>query len=114
MDRRRWPPASPSRWLLESCCWRHRRHWPTRRPPEARHEESGMRFVSIGVLLALSGCIAKQPPLPILGQVPGFELTAETGQPFDRKSLDGKVWVADFIYTTCPGPCPRMSSLIDR
>jgi protein SCO1/2 len=48
----------------------------------------------------------------VLGQVPGFELTAETGQPFDSKSLNGKVWVADFIYTTCPGPCPRMSSLM--
>jgi protein SCO1/2 len=24
--------------------------------------------------------------------------------------LDGHVWVADFIYTTCDGPCPMMSS----
>ena len=24
--------------------------------------------------------------------------------------LAGKIWVADFIYTTCPGPCPRMTS----
>ena len=22
----------------------------------------------------------------------------------------GKVWVADFFYTTCPGPCPMLSS----
>jgi protein SCO1/2 len=70
-----------------------------------------MRFVSIAVLLLLVGC-SKPAPLPVLGQVPGFTLTAESGQPFDRKSLDGKVWVADFIYTTCPGPCPRMSSLM--
>ena len=25
-------------------------------------------------------------------------------------SLEGHIWVADFIYTTCPGPCPMMSS----
>ena len=24
--------------------------------------------------------------------------------------LDKKIWVADFIFTNCPGPCPRMSS----
>jgi protein SCO1/2 len=70
-----------------------------------------MKFACIGVLLALGGC-SKPAPLPVLGQVPGFTLTAESGQLFDRKALDGKVWVADFIYTTCPGPCPRMSSLM--
>jgi protein SCO1/2 len=72
-----------------------------------------MRFLSIGALLMLVGC-SKPAPLPVLGQVPGFTLTAETGLPFDRKALDGKVWVADFIYTTCPGPCPRMSSLMKQ
>jgi protein SCO1/2 len=46
--------------------------------------------------------------------VAAFDLTAETGQPFDRKSLDGKVWVADFIFTTCPGPCLRMSSMMHQ
>ena len=54
----------------------------------------------------------KQPPLPVFGQIPGFELIDETGRPFDGKSLEGKVWVADFIFTTCSGPCPRMSSLM--
>jgi protein SCO1 len=72
-----------------------------------------MKFVSIAVLVALVGC-SKPAPLPVLGQVPGFTLTSDSGQPFDRKSLDGKVWVADFIYTTCPGPCPRMSSLMSQ
>lgn len=23
---------------------------------------------------------------------------------------EGRVWIADFIFTTCTGPCPRMSS----
>jgi protein SCO1/2 len=71
-----------------------------------------MKFLAIAAVLVFSGCAPKQPPLPVYGQVPAFELTAETGQPFDRKSLDGKVWVADFIFTTCTGPCPRISSLM--
>jgi protein SCO1/2 len=67
-----------------------------------------MRLVAfISVLLA--GC-AGPKPLPVLGQVPQFQLTAQTGQPFDSQSLDGHIWVANFIYTTCTGPCPMMSS----
>jgi protein SCO1/2 len=57
----------------------------------------------------LAGCTARQP-LPILGQVPEFQLIAQTGETVTRHSLKGHVWVADFMFTTCPGPCPRMSS----
>jgi protein SCO1 len=59
--------------------------------------------------LALTGCAAK-PPLPVLGEVPDFQLTSQTGAHIDRDTLRGHVWVADFFFTTCPGPCPRMSS----
>src|SRR5690348_5613607 len=71
-----------------------------------------MKPFAIAGLLLLSACAGNRQPLPIYGQVPPFELTAETGQPFTSKSLEGKVWVADLIYTTCPGPCPRMSALM--
>jgi protein SCO1/2 len=49
-------------------------------------------------------------PLPVFGEVPPFQLISETGQAFDSHLLDGHVWVADFFYTTCDGPCPMMSS----
>jgi protein SCO1/2 len=61
------------------------------------------------LILILAGCAGNRP-LPVLGEVPQFQLTAQTGETFDRRSLVGHVWVADFIFTTCPGPCPRMSS----
>jgi protein SCO1/2 len=48
--------------------------------------------------------------LPNYGTVPAFELTDQSGQPFGSRQLLGKIWVADFIYTTCPGPCPMISS----
>ncbi|MBV9504286.1 MAG: SCO family protein [Acidobacteriia bacterium] len=59
--------------------------------------------------IVLAGCAADRP-LPEFGQVPDFELTSQTGQTVNRQMLQGHVWVADFIFTTCPGPCPRMSS----
>lgn len=63
----------------------------------------------LGVLL-LTGCAGK-PPLPSFGVVPNFTLTDQTGAAFNSAAaLDKKVWVADFVFTNCPGPCPRMSS----
>ena len=48
-------------------------------------------------------------PLPLLGAVPHFALVDQTGAAFDSARLEGRIWVADFMYTTCPGPCPLMS-----
>lgn len=42
--------------------------------------------------------------------LPEFALTERTGQMVKLADLQGKVWVADFFYTTCPGPCPMLSS----
>jgi protein SCO1/2 len=61
----------------------------------------------MGCLLA-AGC-AREAALPVLGQVPDFSLTAQTGQTFQASRLLGHVWIADFIYTNCPGPCPMMT-----
>ncbi|HEY6111563.1 MAG TPA: SCO family protein [Chthoniobacterales bacterium] len=44
------------------------------------------------------------------GTVPIFQLTNQNGQPFGSTQLRGKIWIADFIYTTCPGPCPMIAS----
>ena len=35
-----------------------------------------------------------EPPLPSYATVPQFQLTAQTGAPFDSRSLAGKIWVA--------------------
>ena len=64
---------------------------------------------AVALALGLSGC-ARRTPLEVFGEIPRFELTAQDGKSFDSHALAGKIWVADFIYTTCPGPCPRMTS----
>ncbi|MBZ5580798.1 MAG: SCO family protein [Acidobacteriia bacterium] len=63
----------------------------------------------VAVLAFLLASCARVQPLPVLGSVPGFQLTTQSGGAFDSQSLAGHVWVADFIYTTCTGPCPMMS-----
>ncbi len=69
--------------------------------------------MKLGAVLVLAGMLvacARRPALEVFGDIPKFELTAQDGRPFDSRTLAGKIWVADFIYTTCPGPCPRMTS----
>ncbi len=68
-----------------------------------------MKYVlSICAALLLTSCARK--PLPVFGEVPTFELTNQKGQKFQKTSLDGHVWIADFIFTNCESSCPRMSA----
>jgi len=68
-----------------------------------------MKYLLAIPLFLLLSC-EKPGELPILGQVPDFELTTQGGTKFSSKELAAKIWVADFIYTTCTGPCPLMSA----
>lgn len=72
-----------------------------------RKQGPGVWGFAVSTLLLAACAVPK--PLPVLGAIPQFDLTLPTGQPFDSRSLDGHIWIADFIYTTCEGPCPMMS-----
>jgi protein SCO1/2 len=41
--------------------------------------------------------------------VPAFSMVDQKGRPTTRADLEGKVWVANFIFTTCPTICPRLT-----
>ncbi|MCE9519645.1 MAG: SCO family protein, partial [Verrucomicrobia bacterium] len=46
----------------------------------------------------------------VIGTVPDFQFTTQDGSMLSKADLLGKVWVVDFFFTRCPGPCPVMSS----
>ncbi len=85
-----------------------------------------MRYVFLGGALALLLMVTvggvlfwrevkalqagKGQGLPVLGQVPDFSLVERSGQPVALSDLIGKVWIADFIFTYCAGPCPLLST----
>src|SRR5689334_657351 len=48
-------------------------------------------------------------PLPVYGEVPDFTLTNQFGHTVTLADLKGSVWVADIIFTRCPGPCLEMT-----
>jgi protein SCO1/2 len=45
----------------------------------------------------------------VLGGLPAFTLTDQRGQPFGSRELAGKIWVADFMFTSCQAACPLLS-----
>jgi protein SCO1/2 len=69
-------------------------------------------YVLVGVFLLIT-YFFKEPniknDLPISGLVPDFEFTDSNGQIITREDMKGKVWVADFIFTTCTMACPIMT-----
>jgi protein SCO1 len=70
-------------------------------------------FVTLVLLLWLRSLevnALRQRTVSSYGTVPPFQLVNQNGQPFGSAQLNGKIWIADFIYTTCPGPCPMISS----
>jgi len=48
--------------------------------------------------------------LPVYGTVTDFVLTNQAGRAITLNDLKGKVWIADIIFTRCPGPCLRMTT----
>jgi protein SCO1/2 len=76
--------------------------------------------VTAGVLLYRMSQRADQPlavpasqgevhRLDLLFDAPAFTLTDQEAKPFDSKQLTGKVWVADFVFTSCSNMCPMMT-----
>lgn len=48
--------------------------------------------------------------LPVMGTLPEFSLVGSNGQPLSHADLSGEIWVADFVFTQCPGLCPLLGA----
>lgn len=42
-------------------------------------------------------------------QIRSFALLNQENKPFTEKDIEGKICVADFFFTSCPGICPKMT-----
>ncbi len=50
----------------------------------------------------------------IYHEIPPFELTDQDGKPYGSKDLEGKIYVANFFFTTCPSICKEMQTLMKK
>jgi len=80
------------------------------RTVDGRWGDREVRRVCALITLVLLAACTHPTPLPKYDKVPPFTMTDSNGLPFTGSSLAKKVWVADFIYTTCPAACPMMSA----
>jgi protein SCO1/2 len=86
-------------------------------------------LLALVVALGLGACGSEggqqnqRQSLPVLGKKPGqekpttipdFELTNQYGRSVSQEDLEGKVYVADFFFTTCPTICPKMTEQMQR
>jgi protein SCO1/2 len=88
-----------------------------------------MKNIIVCVLVLLIGA-CKHKKLPILGEpeivtkivdgkktevteyprIPDYAFVNQKNQTFTQKQMEGKIYVADFFFTTCPTICPVMKS----
>src|SRR5262245_20218098 len=59
----------------------------------------------------LKARVTQKRTLPVLdtGPIKDFNLTNQNGNAVSMADLRGHVWLANIIFTTCPGPCLRMT-----
>lgn len=48
--------------------------------------------------------------LPVMNYVQNFSFVDQNGQKVTQTSLDGKVYVTEYFFTTCTGICPKMNA----
>ncbi|MFL5784059.1 MAG: SCO family protein [Bacteriovoracaceae bacterium] len=54
------------------------------------------------------------PELPIIAHVPEFTLTSENNQPFGSKDLKDRIYLANFVFASCPSVCPKMLMELEK
>lgn len=69
-------------------------------------------FIALPVVITLR--VRATQALPVYGTVPAFTLTSQANRPFGLSDLRGRVWVADFFFTSCPSICPRLTRHLKR
>ena len=89
-----------------------------------------MRFLYFAVIFSFISC-KREDTLPFYGErdyvyehgkiidtlfhvIPDFAYTNQNGKLVSKSDVAGKVFVADFFFSTCPTICPKMTSQMKR
>lgn len=96
--------------------------------------KNSLYFLLLSVALLSWACNQAHDKLPILGQreavtkivdgksvtdsvyqsIPDFSFISQYGDTVTAKTLDHKIYVADFFFTSCPTICPKMKVQLKR
>src|ERR1700744_4164743 len=70
----------------------------------------GLGLIVIAIVGAFLFTKWRPKPLPIYGDMISFSLTNQDGKSITLENFRDQVWIADAIFTRCPGPCLTMSA----
>ncbi|HCU24422.1 MAG TPA: hypothetical protein DF383_05330, partial [Deltaproteobacteria bacterium] len=73
-----------------------------------------MKPLRLTMLLCLVLAACTKPALPVLGEISEFHLTTQEGRSFSKSDMAGKIWVANFIFTSCAGTCPLLTERMKK
>jgi protein SCO1 len=81
-----------------------------------------LMFYGLGFVLLLvafyyflfAGTDYYQSKLPILSNVQSFSFIDQDGKKVNNHTLEGKVYVAEYFFTTCSGICPKMNANMEK
>ncbi len=95
--------------------------------PKTRFFLLGAAVIAMGVIIGtLMWLKLGTPPRVVLmdragddglkhyGAVPDFNLTERGGTDVNLAQLRGKIWIADFIYTSCTDTCPLQTAAMAK
>jgi len=65
----------------------------------------------VGFLFAMTKVLPGfgEVKMPVLSYVKPFHFLDQDGRPISERDVQGKVYVAEYFFTTCPGICPKMN-----
>lgn len=75
---------------------------------------SQLGLLIVTCVLFLQACWGGQIKNAVEWPIEHFEYTDHNGKPFSLADLEGKVWVATFIFTNCKTVCPPMTANMAR
>ncbi len=66
--------------------------------------------------VSIGRAVTRELPKPPSLKLPlaAFTLKNQRGQPVTLADMRGKVWVADFVFTSCPTVCPKLTKDMAR
>ncbi len=69
----------------------------------------GWWMAALTCVALLASCSKAPPELQDLGVLPPFALIDQDGNPVTDQTLQGQVWAANFLFTSCPTECPPLA-----
>jgi protein SCO1/2 len=71
-------------------------------------------FILVLSTLIMTACGQKEIENAVDWPVKDFTATNQDNKSFGSKDLKGKVWISDFIFTSCADVCPPMTSNLTK